>query len=220
MTTLTARENISEQGKILYNINSCGFRSPEFDNRENFITLGCSLTQGIGLPEENTWPHIVSRTIELHVWNLGVAGGASDTCYRLAKHYLTILKPKFVVMLEPERSRIELYRGAKTNLPYILRFASPDFDGYLDGQFIKTWITNEQNIDLHAEKNINAIAYFCARLNIDFYVMTDQDFLNLSKPLLDYKINYARDLMHPGKLDNEIIAQQIIEKIKNKQVYE
>jgi hypothetical protein len=72
----------------------------------------------------------------------------------------------------------------------------------------------------HAEKNINAIAYFCANMNIEFYVMTNQDFLNLSKSLLDYKVNYARDLMHPGKLDNEIIAQKIIKKIENKQVYE
>ena len=42
-------------GKTSYRINSEGFRGKDFDNI-SVIALGCSITLGIGVHEEDSWP--------------------------------------------------------------------------------------------------------------------------------------------------------------------
>ena len=54
---------------ISYVYNSFGFRDEEFDGRVNGIALGCSQTEGIGLPEFYTWPRVLSRLTDTYIWN-------------------------------------------------------------------------------------------------------------------------------------------------------
>ena len=60
------------------------------------MCLGCSISFGTGLPYENTWPYLVSRKLNLSCWNLSQPASSLDTCYRLANHWVPILKPKYI----------------------------------------------------------------------------------------------------------------------------
>lgn len=200
-----------------YNINSCGFRAPEFDLRQNFVTLGCSLTTGIGLPVEQTWPWYLSKKLKVDHWNLSVPGSSSDTAYRIAEYYLPLLNPDFVIMLEPDPGRFELFHGNSESAPENITISAPDLNGMLNNKMMKTWITYEYNQELHAIKNIKSIAYQCYKRGIDFYLYTDRYFLNF---LGQRNPTYARDLMHPGRQFNEDFASAVHSDILNKRIYE
>lgn len=64
-----------------YQINSDGLRSIEFYEKPEVLTLGCSMTYGMGLPEEDRWSNILEKMIEkdgkgYKVGNIGYNGGS------------------------------------------------------------------------------------------------------------------------------------------------
>lgn len=199
---------------ISYVHNSHGFRTKEFTQTENFISLGCSFTYGTGLPQGCVWPELLSNMINVPVFNLGMAGTSLDTCYRAAKHYIPLLKPKFVVMLVPEKTRMEIFLE---DLVYIHLPSNPDVYKFSNDNWMKYWYTNEKNLDTLMQKNIDAIAWICKQNQADFYLVndnfmyTDHDF---------WHTDLARDLQHPGKPFHKALAQVFFEKIQNKNVYE
>lgn len=192
---------------IDYEYNSHGFRTPEFDDRENFISLGCSFTEGVGLPIEKTWHHQLETMLGLPGWNLGVSGAGLDTCYRLARYYISLLKPKFVVLLEPYYNRFELH--CNDPLPWIINPANSGF--WSDNHYVKSWVADSTNMEIAAEKNIYAIKYICQQLNIKLYHYEPDVFPN-SVPKEQYDL--ARDLLHPGAKVNLEFAKNVYNDIK------
>ena len=201
---------------ITYNINSQGFRAEEFDTRQNFVTLGCSLTQGTALPVDKTWANLVEQELKIHNWNLGVAGAGSDTCYRIARYYLPILKPDFVVMLAPEPTRLEIFYD-QISRPHVFRAKNdnPETKKWLDSAWMKAWLADERNVEIYAEKNACAIGYICAQLGIDFYFFTNHSIFDALNPYP----NFARDLQHPGTVVNKMFAQTVINRISSKKTF-
>lgn len=200
--------------EISYVHNSHGFRTKEFTQTENFVTLGCSYTHGTGLPQHCVWPELLSNMVNIPVFNLGIAGGSLDTCYRVVKHYISFLKPKFVAMLAPDNTRMEIFLNHEVlvHMP-----GNPDFYKFSkDDSWIKHWYTNEQNLTTLMQKNIDAIAWICKQNQTDFYLV-DNDFVY---SCYGNQLDLARDLMHPGKYFHETLAQTFFEKIQNKNVYE
>ena len=57
---------------IAYKMNDYGFRCKQFSDAPGIISLGCSMTFGIGLSEEHTWPGIISKSTGLENWNLEI----------------------------------------------------------------------------------------------------------------------------------------------------
>lgn len=47
-----------------YRWNSDGLRSVEFDEKPNVVVLGCSITFGLGMPVELTWPEILQSKLQ------------------------------------------------------------------------------------------------------------------------------------------------------------
>jgi hypothetical protein len=198
---------------ITYINNSHGFRTSEFEPSENFLALGCSFTQGIGLPQHCVWPELLSNLVNIPVFNLGVPGSSLDTCYRVAKHYVPLLKPKFVVMLQPEHTRMEIFLEDSV---YIHLPSSPDFLNFQKSYWIKSWYANEQNSKTLMQKNIDAIAWVCKQNQVDFYQVDHDLVYKYHGPQLDL----ARDLKHSGKKFHKKLAKLFFEKIQNKNVYE
>ena len=95
---------------IKYNYNNLGFRS-EFDfepGMEGDLYLGCSFTEGIGLPLECAWPTLLSAELGIRGFNLGTGGYSIDTCFRyLLAAYKFGLKFKRVFLLVPPPNRYE-----------------------------------------------------------------------------------------------------------------
>lgn len=96
-----------DSAAFTYSYNSHGFRCKEFDDNPCYLALGCSHTEGIGLPEELTWPSQLSTKLDYPVLNLGVGGASFDTVVRLLDYYIDKLNIKGIFILEPPAHRFE-----------------------------------------------------------------------------------------------------------------
>lgn len=200
-----------EPGAITYRINSDGFRSEEFDTTDSMVSLGCSYTAGIGLPENTTWPYLVSRAAGLKNYNLAWPGVSADTCFMLASYWLPVLLPKWVVMAAPPKHRFDLitedHRAShKTYMP-----------GTESGQantdkFVRTWFLNDRNADLNNSRNRLAVQGLCAELGIKCLTYNAHDWFAKSRE----EVEYARDRMHAGPLGHRLFAEKIIDDIAKK----
>jgi hypothetical protein len=191
---------------ITYRINRYGFRSEEFDTQKpSLVSLGCSYTIGIGLPEQATWSHIVSQSLGLANYNLAWGGTSADTCFMVAQYWLPILKPQLVVMAAPPKHRFDLISERDNH----------NHDTYLPGSeigqadtdnFVKTWFLNDRNADLNNAKNKLAVEGLCARLGIRCLTYDAHDWFAKSRE----EVEYARDRMHAGPRGHAVFAERII----------
>ena len=94
---------------IVYNMNSDGFRSPEFDTvdwKNSYVIIGCSHIQGIGTTYDNTIGEVISRKLNAPVINLGVGGISNEVIYNnILKQITTYGKAKgyFILWTYPNR---------------------------------------------------------------------------------------------------------------------
>lgn len=105
-----------QANSFTYKYNSCGFRSREFNLDEMnpvILTLGCSHTVGVGVPQHDNWAEQFGRTYfsEYSVWNASLGGAGADTIARLAVNMIPIIKPSIVAILWPSLYRFETYEN-------------------------------------------------------------------------------------------------------------
>ena len=187
---------------IEYRFNQQRFRDDEFDNRTCGLALGCSFTRGIGLHEHQAWPSLLSNLSGLHFWNLGVGGGAMDTCSRLLDYYITKLTPKIVVLFAPPVPRFEFYDDG---FWHIIGVNAPHF---LD--FQKVYYGNDENSITNYRRNMLAMKQICAHHSVPFYsweCSNDRIFPSVQESDL------ARDLLHQGPLAQQQLAEVMYQKI-------
>lgn len=183
---------------ITYKFNSNGFRSAEFQEG-SVVYLGCSITFGIGLPLENTFPSLVSEKLELDCCNLAVSGSSNDTAFRLAEYWLCRIKPKMVILMSPDSSRIELV-GKE-----IINYRPSSSTGHMI--YYQLWLMDNENARLNQLKNSLAIEQICNSLGIKFLMFTvENDFCFIENDL-------ARDLSHPGVASHAKMADLILNRI-------
>lgn len=240
------RKQLEEYGwndtSITYKFNSEGFRSDEFNlnsERDSVVFLGCSFTMGVGIPFEDSWTYRVSRELNLRCYNLGVGGTSADGCFRLARHWIPILKPKYVCLLTPALGRMELldetdihgflpmrlvplemreklYRATKI----IKNSGKKDSHSYVESNtFYETWITNEINTVLNREKNQLAIQQICEKNNVCFFQLTTEETGPIFNPKGFNKKSLtekARDLIHPGREWNKQLSEKFLGMIQEK----
>jgi len=187
---------------ITYKFNNYGFRSNEFSHDPNIMFLGCSHTCGIGIPVEHTWANIVSKTLGLKNFNLGIGSSSNDTAFRLAQHWIPQLTPSIVMFLSTDRSRFELHNRNQ------IENYGPWQEASWDNQVIpwKIWISNDTNGDMNYLKNKLAIEQVCAQHNIKF--------LHIDRHSIKFnEHDLARDLAHGGIKYNQAIAEQFLSKM-------
>lgn len=99
-------------GKITYKYNAQGFRTYDLVSlygQDVNLALGCSFTEGIGLPIELCWPTIIEQETSLPMLNLGLGSGSTDTVARILSNVVTMFNIKTVYILWPSANRFELY---------------------------------------------------------------------------------------------------------------
>jgi hypothetical protein len=91
-----------------YNINTFGFRNPEFDNETDLAAFGCSFTHGTGLADHMLWHNILAKDLNMHVTNFGLPARSIasivDMFLIVSKH----IKIKHAVFLFPSISRLQI----------------------------------------------------------------------------------------------------------------
>jgi len=180
-----------DTAEITYCYNSHGFRSSEFNQQHCGIALGCSFTEGTGLPIEHTWPYLLSNLCSTQVWNLGSGGASIDTVFRIFEYYVQMLSPKFVCVLMPPPMRFE-FNDSNNGYPIIQAHSLG-----IHHSFAKDWLSQEHNGEINRKKSMLAIAKICHLLDIPLVFTDSQKNLgtaSFSKSRLDL----ARDLQHSG----------------------
>ena len=194
--TDTPANAIFENNDIRYKFNEYGFRSDHFYKEADIKLLvnGCSMTVGVGIEYEKTWPRLLKKKIEnetsktVLVWNLAISGASGDYVARSMSTLYFKLKPDLMFIYWPPIGRLEL---PDINNEKILR-------QYQVGQtgFPKE-LVNENYLNQQRNKNRKLIKMNAPRNR-------DRMFENKEDVFFD---TYARDGQHPGEDWHERVAE-------------
>jgi hypothetical protein len=202
-----------KQPPITYNLNTYGFRSDEFPEkecRESITFLGCSNTFGSGLQKERTWPSLVAKHYDLLEINLAVVAGSLDSAFRVYNEWQPIHKSKITCLFIPPTNRMELARNAvwDPNMSHwenVGHWSLGEKSNY--GFETKNFIIDllsDIDQEIRTDRNLAAIKYIAQETGSKFIAFP---FFN---EVADEK---ARDNMHPGHAFNIYAANKFIEAI-------
>jgi hypothetical protein len=195
-----------QPGAITYRFNSQGFRADEFDSGPYMMALGCSYTVGIGLPDADTWARQTATALGMKCANLAWGGYSADSCYRLAEYWVPELRPAYVCMLVPPRSRLEVLLDHPDLKFEVFMPQSQSSLFSPNDHYLKHWYLNEENAKINQRKNIRAVRQLCADLAIPCTVYNADDHMWWDRET----IGYARDYMHGGPKIHKILADKFI----------
>ena len=105
-----------------YNINTYGFRNPEFENETDLAAFGCSFTYGTGLADRMLWHSILAKDLNMHVTNFGLPARSIATIVDVFLIVSKHIKIKHAVFLFPSISRLQIAKKHVQN----------DYIGYLN----------------------------------------------------------------------------------------
>lgn len=107
-----------------YSYNELGFRG-ESITKSGFkiMSLGCSITEGVGVNDHETWPRQFSKLIENGVdLNFGTGGRSNDFICRCLFTFFEVIKPDLVLVMYTFPQRREIYTIDNQIEPYISKF--------------------------------------------------------------------------------------------------
>jgi lysophospholipase L1-like esterase len=213
-------------GLCTYTYNDLGFRG-DSSTKEGFriMSLGCSLTEGIGVNDNETWPAQLCSHIPNSVnLNFGVSGRSNDFISRCLLSYFDLIKPDLVLIMYTYPTRKEYY----TNLGGVEPFIPGQSWGYLREspighkvQVMKTMLQNDNEDFINWYKNHLLITNFLETKKIPFvwndsiletsYTDTNKFYFNY-QPYLDWGL----DGSHPGPEQHKKYAKHLYEYVKQK----
>ena len=181
--------------KIEYKYNNEGFRAPyDFNNEANgIVTLGCSFTEGVGLPYEYSWGYKLAKHLNLKHWQLAQGSMGLDTAFRLLLAWHQKLKIKQVFLFVPPMFRnefiisdnnlIKIYLDKGEDVSFIHTLGT-DLGRQIFAKikhgyetFFKSMIFgSNQNEIMRQMRGISAIKGLCCELGIPFYYQTHKTF--------------------------------------------
>ncbi len=179
---------------IEYRFNTQGFRCDNDLDKlgpNTNMYLGCSNTMGIGVNLHETWCQRVNDQVGGTMCNLGQAGGAHETAYRIARHWIAQIKPSRVYMLSPPAVRREFWIDSTT--PQIIGPRST----------IPGHMMSEREIQLNRERVVDAIHHHCVLHGAQFRYVLLRPIVDQWGPFPDL----ARDGQHPGPKTHKMLAE-------------
>jgi hypothetical protein len=192
---------------VHYTLNKDGYRCPEWEDIDwsnSHLLFGCSVVQGIGLEDSETLDNQLTKILNEPVINLGQCGGSSS--FILAITYKLIdagIRPKSVILVYPESSRVALFLNNK-----ILHVGIWTQSNELD-HWYKEWL-KDGNAEYHgylAGRSIEA-----AWNNVGIEVTSvHQPTLPGLRDLPRY-VDFAKDNGHPGPMTIKQWARYIAKK--------
>jgi hypothetical protein len=204
--------------RYTYKLNEWGYRSSDPTIKTtNFelATFGCSITYGIGLPEEETLPYLLSKKLNTNYLNLGIPSGSISKITRLFKNYVNLYKPKTCFILFPPINREEIiFKNDNSDKYYFTDFV-PGF--YSEYDIVKNFIMGNplEYLEIGNIKSMELIKYIAMVNNITLYVSSwDVDTYEIVKKIFSNDIvltrytfdstiyGFARDGMHPHGMHN------------------
>lgn len=189
---------------VVYKYNSDGFRTHElsdFLGKEVNIALGCSFTEGMGLPIENVWTSLIEQRLNTPLLNLGLGAGAPDTVARILTNISGLFKIQKVFILWPEKHRFEFYHEVENKIEPI---------GHWNTNENYFWNQSKCNSFQRLYKNQNIVRLLAKQHDFETIEITVEDLLNTIP-----RKEFARDGVHYGIKSNIEIADWFLSLIKS-----
>lgn len=194
--------------EITYDYNEYGHRSKNIADidLDNYILFtGCSHTEGIGLELEKTYCHMVASALNCDYYNLAIAGSGIDVMmHNLTSWYLTVpKKPKYLVVQWPDETRFVIVNDGCAD-PHGFWKESEDVLKFMYHADAIDFFNSRKELALI---HVNLMASESKLITINALRQIPFD----ETPLRLDRIDFARDLSHPGieshrKLTDEILA--------------
>ena len=134
-------------GLCTYTYNELGFRgdSPT-KNGFKVMSIGCSITEGVGVNDNETWPAQFCSHIENGVnLNFGTGGRSNDFICRCLMSYYDLIKPDLVLIMYTFPHRKEIYTYNNEIEPYTPNKIWGKLSETDDGQMIQKSLDILQN---------------------------------------------------------------------------
>jgi len=206
--------------------------------------LGCSYTEGIGLPLEDTWVTFLLnkiRSLPQHVgkkipfWSLALGGSGIDTAAFELHTYINLLKPKHIFYFLSSIERREFYFNCNLSSYWVPNNSQPH-ELHMTELFIDEYYSRYQTyrslmilnqlaisvdvkINVFTEGNNLDVAQLVAPFsNIKYYPVECKVILPLSDSEFSFlrnKPTMARDSLHPGADWHYGLYQHVWERVKN-----
>jgi hypothetical protein len=196
------QKNDHVRTQLTYEFNTQGFRSRDIDIlHPGFAVLGCSFTMGIGLPNYELYHEHLAKELRLPTDNFGVLGASNGLMFRIAQHWLPIVRPHFVILQTTFKERFEIIN--QYNVSTVM---SPQWEEASTQQVFRDWWFTDVNSIADKQRNEMAIRHLCHTLDIPIFVIDVEDFRN---PVL----GLSRDLDHPGPRNHHLVAENLSSQI-------
>ena len=128
--------NLYTPDSFNYTFNECGLRCDSFDLTSELpiVFLGCSYTEGIGLPIEEVWSHLLLEKIQkstgkkIPYWSLALGGKGLDNQVKMLYDFIKTHSVKYIFCLFPASGRRDFCYGAepeKTWMPNPILHTNP-----------------------------------------------------------------------------------------------
>ena len=191
-----------------YTYNELGFRGDSI-KKEGFrvMSLGCSITEGVGVNDNETWPAQFCNHIENGVnFNFGTGGRSNDFICRCLMSYYDLIKPDLVLIMYTFSHRREIYTEDNGIEPYIPTRVWGKLLETEEGQTIQSSLDILQNDNsdfINWYKNHQLIKLFleskkCNWLWDGRHLLTDYQEFNRFTALDNFKKDLGSDDLHPG----------------------
>lgn len=208
-------------GLCTYTYNEIGFRGESIHkNGFKVMSLGCSLTEGVGVNDNETWPAQFCSHIDNSVnLNFGTGGRSNDFITRCLLSYYDMIKPDLVLILYTYKHRRELYTNTNGVEPYIPGQSWGYLDETIEGrsiQELKDKLQSDNEDFINWYKNHLLITNFLQNKNVPFIwngSMLDTSYEDTNKFEYDYTsfLDFGKDGKHPGSEHNNAYAKKLYE---------
>jgi len=212
-----------------YTYNELGFRGDSI-YKEGFkvMSIGCSLTEGVGVNDNETWPAQFSKLIPNVVnMNFGISGRSNDFISRCLISYYDLIKPDLVLIMYTYPHRKEFYTNDGGIEPFIPGLKWGYMEETNDGKVIQNnlsqiqndnedlinWYKNHQLIKLFLESKKCNWSWNGSFLNTEYLddFRFDGDYNNF--------IDIGVDGTHPGPKHNSLYANQLYDYFIDKKIW-
>ena len=214
-----------DSGLCTYTYNELGFRGDSIYKKGfKVMSIGCSNTEGVGVNDDETWPHqftkLAPNAIDL---NSASSGESNDYINRCLLTYFDLIKPNLVLIMYTSPQRREVYTKGNGIKPFI----PGSTWGYLketeDGRKIQNYLTEIQN------DNQDLINWYKNHLLIKLFLESKKcnwiwnGYFNIPKEYHEFNrfdgeygnfVDYGTDGGHPGPQHNKTYAEKLFKHIE------
>lgn len=211
------------EDSISYRINYHGFRGDNFEkvDGDSFIALGCSMTFGVGLAENQTWPNVLAKKSDMVGYNLGAPGRGYETNFRTLQYWLPKLNPKYVFMLVNPGVRREYFNSHSPPPQYHCIGVWEADQGNLTEHEYEMFM-NERDAYVAKTRALYAIKGLCDVYGVEFYGADMACHERVHGVTANIALgphhhtgnDVARDLEHPGPTFNDKLADIFLGNIR------